>query len=102
MAYHCGWVTPNIAAFQYHANNWVITSDQNNLLRSNGIERGTAGGQDSPFITFDRLSINNSQSNPEYSDFMVAEVIVYNRTLANTEIIAVETYLSNKYGITLG
>lgn len=37
----------------------------------------------------------------EYGDVQIAEIIVYNRCLTDTERNAVHEYLSNKYGITL-
>jgi hypothetical protein len=37
---------------------------------------------------------------PESSDFAIAEVLVYNRTLKTDEITTVETYLKKKYGLT--
>jgi hypothetical protein len=37
----------------------------------------------------------------EGSDWMVAEVIVYDRTLSASEYQAVELWLSSKYGITI-
>jgi hypothetical protein len=90
IAYHNGWLTgqPDI-----HGNNWIYSTDQNSLYRSNGITRGTTGAGNPSFA---RLSINNAGEN---SDWQVAEVIVYNSTLSLANYQAVEAYLAVKYGI---
>jgi|GEM_PF-2929090 len=94
MAYHEGWLTNT--SYNHHGNNWVISSDQNSLYRSNGYNRT---GSSAPNGS-DRISVNHGLYG-EYSDGQVAELIVYNRTLTLTEIQAVERYLGLKYGITV-
>jgi len=90
--YHEGWLTNNTS--NYYGNNWFITTDQNSLARTNGIQRGTGGGSSA------RLSINLCPYG-EQSFWQTVECIVYNRTLTSTEYIKVEDYLASKYGITL-
>jgi len=90
VAYHEGWLTQ--ASSSIHGDNWVLSSDQNSLYRSNGVQRGTGGGG------YNRLSINNN----EQSAWQTVEVIVYSSTLDATQIGKIESYLSVKYGITLG
>jgi hypothetical protein len=87
--YHEGWLSEG----DKHGNNWVISSDQHNLYRSNGVTRGNAGN--GSYNT--TVDINNTES----SDFHLAEVILYNRALTLSEIQGVEAYLSNKYGIAI-
>jgi hypothetical protein len=94
MAYHnpAGWIT---ATTDLHGSNWVVSSDQNNLYRSQGVDRltstPTTGGSD-------RIAINNGAFRlSDSSDWAVAEVLVYNRTLTLAEIQTVETYLLNKW-----
>jgi len=91
VAYHNAWITNQN---DKHGLNWVISTDQNNLYRSNGVDR-TNGSPGNP--SFARLCINAVGG--EYSDWQVVEVIVYNRNLDNTEILQVENYLNTKYGI---
>jgi len=88
--YHEGW----LAQVDTHGNNWVISSDQHNFYRSNGVTRGNTGNG-----TYNTtVDINNNEA----SDFHLAEVILYNRALTLSEIQGVEAYLADKYGITLG
>ena len=98
VAYHDGWITPTT---DYHGTNWVISTDQNSLYRSkstayNGgaYNQDTGGGG-----TSKQLTINYGGYSSEASDWMVAEVIVYNSTLSSADYNLVEQYLENKYGI---
>jgi hypothetical protein len=91
-AYHEGWMT-NYST-DNHGLNWFVSSDQNSLYRSAGVQRGNSGGSASS-----RLSILYGNFSGETSSWAVAEIIVYNRTLTLSEIQSVETYLSNKYGL---
>jgi hypothetical protein len=92
VAYHEDWITPRT---DYEGTNWVISTDQKDLYRSNGTTRsdGTTGTTLIP-----SLSINYGIQN-QYSDFQVAEIIVFNRELNSTEYGQVEQYLSKKYNL---
>ena len=89
VAYHDGWVGTEL---NYHGSNWVMSTDQRYLYRSNTVLRGTAGGGSVPT----NLGINNDQYG-EYSDWACAETIVYNRQLTQAEINSTENYLIAKY-----
>lgn len=92
-AYHSGWLTD--ASSDPHGLNWFVSTDQNSLYRSAGIQRSTSvGGTASA-----QLSILSGVYAGEASNWAVAEVVVYNRTLTLAEIQSVETYLSSKYGL---
>ena len=94
VAYHDGWITSQT---DHHGTNWVLSTSQNSLYRSNGVTRGTSGGSSSK-----QLSINHGQfAGGEASDWQCAEVIVFDRHLNSTEYGQVEQYLSKKYGIAL-
>lgn len=93
VAYHDGWITPQT---DYHGTNWVISTDQNSLYRSNGIQRGTGGGG-----TSKQLTINDGNYTSERSDWQVAEILIYNRTLSSSEYQQVESELSEWYGIAI-
>jgi len=88
VAYHNGWLT---AETDLHGRNWVMSTDQNFLYRSNGVLRGSSGGDGLAA----RLGLNTNAG--ESSDWQCAEVLVYNRTLDFTEIAKVESYLQFKY-----
>lgn len=91
--YQNGWLTNNVTS--YYANNWFITTDQINNVRTNGITRGTAGGSSAA-----QMSINIGYP-AEVSTFQTVECIVYNRVLSAAEYGQVESYLASKFGITL-
>ena len=94
VAYHNGWVTQYTTSI--HGDNWVVSTDQNNLYRSNGVQRGNSGAGTPSYA---RLTINYGLATGEYSDWAVSEVLVYNRTLTADEITSVETYLYAKTGL---
>jgi len=90
VAYHEGWVGPTT---NYHGSNWVMSTDQKSLYRSNAVLRGTGGGG----VSTTTLGINNGWFGGEYSAWACAETIVYNRELTGTEINTIESYLTAKY-----
>ena len=91
VAYHQGWVGKNN---NIHSSKWVLSTDQNNLYRSNNKKRGTLSGGKSG-----NLHVNKGMKYKEASDFEIAEIIVYNRKLTADEIKQVEGYLAHKYGL---
>ena len=93
VAYHDGWIT---AQTDHHTTNWVLSTSQNSLYRSNGVTRGTSGGSSSR-----QLGLNYGVYTGEYSAWQCAEVIVFNRHLTASEYGDVEQYLSYKYNIAL-
>jgi hypothetical protein len=95
VAHHDAWLTQSTASL--HGDNWVISSDQNRIYRSNGIQRNTA----LPAGSSRQLSISYGGYTNKYSDWAVAEVIVYDRTLTPLEIQRVERYLADKYSLPL-
>jgi hypothetical protein len=85
-----------------HSNNWVKGTDQNaggsgTLFRTNGVDRYNAALPTFAGTTNARLAVNNTIA--QSSNFQIAEVIVFNRTLNATEYGNVETYLAGKYGV---
>ena len=91
VAYHEGWVTGT--ENYLHGDNWVYSTDQNFLYRSNGTTRGTSGAG---FST--ALSVNHG-STTEYSDWAIAFVAVYSGTMSATDYGIVESWIANKFGI---
>lgn len=97
VAYHGGWTTTNTSV-DVHGNDWVFSTDQRVLYRSNGVTRGSniGGG------TSTQLSVNwGVYTSSQASDWAIAEVIVYNRTLSSSEYTSVEDYLNKKYTATI-
>lgn len=102
VAHHNAWLAPSggpagVGTFNPHGVKWVLSSDQNNLYRSNGVTRsgGSPSGQ-----SYAQLCINvGCASQSESSPFEIAEIIVYNRVLSAAEIRQVEISLSTTYGL---
>ena len=94
VAFHDGWLTTEV---DRHGTKWVIGVDQNSLYtsksQSRNWETNTGGGG-----TSTNLRINTGSSN-EPSDWMCAELIVYNRTLTYEEYRKLTDYIQNKYVI---
>ena len=83
--------------------NWVLSvvtnTVTNTIYRSNGVYRqtGNAGAFETQFaINAGKYGGHPSQ---ERSDFVVAEILIYDRILTHNEILQVENYLNNKYNI---
>jgi len=97
VAYHYGW----LSATNVHGLNWVMSTDQPYLYRSNGTRRNDTdqSGVEAPLVSNSPrgVTINTGSSPTEISDWAVAEIIVYDRTLSSTEILTVEAYLRAKY-----
>ena len=95
VAFHNKWMTPTT---DLHGNDWVISTDSNNIYRSYGINRHTTTGGVSSAFSINYGSFTGMGSNStETSDWAVAEVIVYNSVLSATDYEQVEDYLMAKY-----
>ncbi len=86
VAIHGSYLT---ASTDLHGRNWVMSTDQNSLYRSNGVQRSISSGDG----LATRLTLNTAGE----SVWQCAEVLVYDRTLSLGEIQQVESYLQFKY-----
>ena len=93
--YHEHWMTPTA---DVHGTSWVVSTDQATVYRSNGVDRVTSPGGESPD---DPISINNG-NHSQPSDCKVAEVLIYDRELTQAEYETVERYLAHKYQVPMG
>jgi hypothetical protein len=99
VAFHNNFITQSTA--DVHGTAWVLGTDQNDLFRSNKVNRTTA----SPGTpSHAQLSIGYgllSQPGPsdERCPWAVATVLVYNRKLTLAEYTSVENWLAVKYGL---
>ncbi len=84
VAFHGSWITPQT---DYHGTNWVAASDRAHSFRSNGLRRSTTVSS----LTSTRLTIN---AGGEPSDFAVQIVLVYNRSLSDSEVTSIESWMS--------
>lgn len=92
VAYHEGWLTPNSTSI--HGENWVLSTDQNSLYRSNRVNRTTLSPGNPSNA---RLAVNPSTNTFELSDWAIACIIIYNRTLTATEYNVVENWVAQRY-----
>jgi hypothetical protein len=92
VAFHNGYITQS--ASDLYNYNWVISSDQLNKYRAQSVDftTGTAGSPG-----YGRIGLNYGLKTAEYSNWAVAEVLVYNRILTDVELASVENYLRTKY-----
>ena len=102
MGYHNGksgvslinsWITDQKNNFD---KNWVLSTNQPSLYRGNGIDfsNDVTGN---PIVS--RLTINTGYIGEETSTFACAEIIIVNKVLSDTEMVCIENYLSDKYGL---
>ena len=95
VAFHEGWLSPEVDNF---GTSWVLSTDQNSRYRGKGAGQSrveyTGGGGVST-----SLRVNGGTQASEASDYKIAEIIVYNRTLSSSEYTAIEAALEEKYGI---
>lgn len=92
VAFHGGaFITPQI---DVHGNSWVQSTDRYTSYRSNKVDRTTGTAGTTGNFT---LTINDGIATTETSQWQCAEVLAFNRLLANAEIYAVESYLADKY-----
>ena len=93
VAYHEAWITETSSG---NNNNWFLISDTWSSLRVNGTSKGVGRNPILPQMT---INWGNEQYGSETSDWEVAEVIVFNRTLTLSELSLLEDYLGSTYGI---
>lgn len=82
----------SLSAFE---NNWVFSTDTNITYRANGASYTTISID--PTNSNAQLSINLNTNNSDNSDFAIACVIVFNRTLSSSEISTMENWLTTTY-----
>ena len=91
VAHHDGWVTNQVDRF---GNNWLVSVDYAFNYRGNGVNYGNSGGTN----YLPPMSINYSEN----SDYQFAEVMFFDRQLSEAEIVKIEDYFAQTYGVTLG
>lgn len=93
-AFHEGWLTN--AGTNYYGDSWVVSSDTYQTYHSNGVSRTNSGGGSRSLSS---LAINRYFN--EYSDFMVADVIIFDTQLSLSQIETIENYLFDIYGVSI-
>ena len=92
VAFHNNWITTT--GISSHGSNWVLSTDQNSLYRS-GQSNRTIAGPGTP--SFGNLGVNVWTG--ELSDWAIANITVYNRTLPSNQYLAIEDYLASRYDL---
>jgi uncharacterized repeat protein (TIGR02543 family) len=93
LAHYNAWVSPDSTPAGLNLTDWVMSTAYPFNYRYNGIARGTSGGT----AELPPLGINTFTG--QQSDYQVAEVIIFNRTLTLSEIRQIEDYFDEKYGL---
>lgn len=99
-----GWVSP---MENLHGHNWVLSTDQQWVYRSQGVDRTTIARGEASSTPFP-LTINGYPPYPgqaypgQASDWGVAAVVVYRGELGAAQMAEVEDWLSQVYGVVLG
>lgn len=96
VSYHNGWITassPDRRGF-----NWILSVDKNSTYRANkGAVIASGGGGTSKQIA---VNMGNYNGSSQPSDCQIVEMLVYDRSLSDDEVLSVENYLDLKYGFT--
>jgi uncharacterized repeat protein (TIGR02543 family) len=102
--FHEGWMNNSTTT---RNNNFHVICDRPAVSRFDGSALGSNGSGSS---TLPEMSINNGNytggntrtpaGSAETSDWEVAEIIVYDRTLVDADVLRVESYLKYRYGVT--
>ena len=93
LAHYNGWVTADSTPAGLNLTDWVMSTAYPSNYRYNGLVRATSGGT----AVLPPLGINTWTG--EQSDYQVAEVIIFNRTLTLSEIGQIEDYFDERYGL---
>ena len=106
VAYHSvEWITP-VASIAAPVTDWLLVVDQMASVRINRGERANAvvlpAGKGLPQgpgaeLAYYGVTVNWVQAMAEYSNWAVAEVLVFEGELTPSQIATVERYISSKY-----
>lgn len=93
VAFHNNWLTTSTTT-NFSLTDWLLSTDQNNLYRGNKINLTySSSGVNS------RIGINVRSA--EASEFAIAMLAVYNRTLSTSEIYSMEDWIGSTYQLPL-
>jgi hypothetical protein len=96
-AYHGDWITPLYSRVPMRGE-WRLTVDQRSYARINAgqVEGSNNNGQTPGDIVINPAGISTN----EHSQWCVAEAMLYEGNLDTVDILAMEAYLMQKYGLT--
>jgi hypothetical protein len=96
VAHHNGWITSRENFIAY--DDWMLSTDQNKRYRANGTDY-TLNGEQAGAISNGRLTVNNRNVYNETSEWAIAVIVIYNRTLTVQEFTLVEQALKLEYNL---
>ena len=99
-AIHDTWQSPSKDCC---GSNWVLSTDQNDLYRANGFDKFDDRTQSEVMSSSNRLAVNIHEWGQygDSSDWAIAAVVVFNRTLSDAEISSVERWLAQLYRLSI-
>ena len=95
VAFHEGWLT---SASGTTGLNWTWNCDAGANFRARGAVKGTTGGGTTALPANVTIANHNGVGR-ENSDWEVAEVVIYDRTLTGAQLNQLEGYYTSKYGL---
>lgn len=93
-AYHS--LSDILNTYDLHGSNWVVSSDRNQLYRSNAGQRMVSNLTSANTYPL-TITVNGLQQ--EASDWAVACIIAFNRVLSSTDCLMIEDHLASRYSI---
>ena len=92
--FYNGWLTQG--SYDRFFRNWVLSSQTADLYRANKQDFTTSSRS---YSGSTRLTINQGYYSGETSDWACAEIIIMNKRISDNEILCIEDYLLDKYGL---
>jgi len=94
VAHHDTWLTAT-SSTEFDVGKWLLCADRPTDFRANMVNKtiNTVSG------LIGQIVVNTGMYPGEASDWAISEMIYYDRTLSDTEVIAVESYLNTKYKV---
>jgi hypothetical protein len=91
VSYHNGWVSNEVNLV---GTNWLLSTDSQYVYRANGVNMATQGATvGSTYLP--AFGINQLEA----SDFFYADCIIFNSVLTNEQMVDMENYLTQLYGL---
>lgn len=78
----------------------AVVRDNTVTLKQNGVASGNNSLTSGEFVEDNQITIGGAETSGPYSlDGMIGEIVVYNRGLKDQEVVIIEDYLKQKWGV---
>ncbi len=106
VAYYSTWVGSPWYVLSTTAHTWTVTCGAFDTYSANyvlDVNGHAVSGSVASMAMPDQITINSNlpSQNAQWSAFGVAEMLVWDRAITQTELRSVSTYLTTKYGVKL-